>query len=496
MPAAPFPNLVPALPELFLLVAAMTLLMVGVFRKDDEAGPARVRASRLVAKLSILALLVAAVLVVTVSGDERVTTFSGMFVIDRFAVYFKVLILIASALSILIAQDYLEVHRVARFEFPVLVVLATVGMMLMVSANDLMALYLGLEMQSLALYVMASFQRDDQHSVEAGLKYFVLSALASGMLLYGSSLIYGFTGTTNFDVMVGVFASATGDGAALSLGALVGIVFLLAGLAFKVSAVPFHMWTPDVYEGAPTPVTAFFSIAPKLAAVALLLRAMMEPFGDLVAQWQQVIVFISIASMILGGFAAIGQTNIKRLMAYSSIGHIGYALIGLAIGNEAGIRGVLIYMAIYVVMNIGAFTCILSMRRRGQMVVGIDDLAGVSKSNPMLALALAIFMFSMAGIPPLAGFFGKLYIFLAAVEAGYFTLAIIGVLSSVVAAFYYIRIVKVMYFDETQEILDRRMDRPTSAVMAAAGILIALFFLTPGPLLAQAQAAAQSLFGG
>jgi len=297
-------------------------------------------------------------------------------------------------------------------------------------------------------------------------------------------------------VMVGVFASATGDGAALSLGALVGIVFLLAGLAFKVSAVPFHMWTPDVYEGAPTPVTAFFSIAPKLAAVALLLRAMMEPFGDLVAQWQQVIVFISIASMILGGFAAIGQTNIKRLMAYSSIGHIGYALIGLAIGNEAGIRGVLIYMAIYVVMNIGAFTCILSMRRRGQMVVGIDDLAGVSKSNPMLALALAIFMFSMAGIPPLAGFFGKLYIFLAAVEAGYFTLAIIGVLSSVVAAFYYIRIVKVMYFDETQEILDRRMDRPTSAVMAAAGILIALFFLTPGPLLAQAQAAAQSLFGG
>lgn len=494
MPAAAFPNLFPALPEIFLLVAAMTLLMVGVFQKDDEAGPARVRASRLIAKLCMVSLLAAIILVVTTSGDARVTTFNGMFVVDRFAMYFKVLILLASTLSILIAQDYLEVHRVARFEFPVLVVLSTVGMMLMVSANDLMSLYLGLEMQSLALYVIAAFQRDDQRSVEAGLKYFVLSALASGMLLYGSSLIYGFTGTTNFDAMAGALSFAIGE--TVSLGALIGIVFILSGLAFKVSAVPFHMWTPDVYEGAPTPVTAFFAIAPKLAAMALLLRVMMEPFGDMVAQWQQVIVFISIASMALGGFAAIGQTNIKRLMAYSSIGHVGYALIGLAIGNETGVRGVLIYMAIYVVMNIGAFACILSMRRRGQMVVGIKDLAGASKSNPMLALALAIFMFSMAGIPPLAGFFGKLYIFLAAVEAGYFTLAIIGVLTSVVAAFYYIRIVKVMYFDDTEDVLDRRMDRPTALVMAGAGILVALFFLSPGPLLSQAQAAAQSLFGG
>ncbi|MBL8659989.1 MAG: NADH-quinone oxidoreductase subunit NuoN [Rhodospirillales bacterium] len=494
MPTAEFPNLFPALPEIFLLVAAMALLMFGVFRKDDEAGPARVRCSRIVARLCILALLCALILVVTMNGSDRVTTFNGMFVVDRFAVYFKVLILISSALSILIAQDYLEVHRVARFEFPVLVVLASVGMMLMVSANDLMALYLGLEMQSLSLYIIASFQRDDQRSVEAGLKYFVLSALASGMLLYGSSLIYGFTGTTSFDAMAGALAAAPGE--AVSLGALIGIVFILAGLAFKISAVPFHMWTPDVYEGAPTPVTAFFAVAPKLAAIALLLRVMMEPFGALTVQWQQVIVFISVASMALGAYAAIGQSNIKRLMAYSSIGHVGYALIGLAVGNEAGVRGVLIYMAIYLFMNIGAFTCILSMRRRGQMVVGINDLAGVSKSNPMLALALAIFMFSLAGIPPLAGFFGKLYIFLAAVQAGYFTLAIIGVLTSVVGAFYYIRIVKVMYFDEAEEVLDRRMDRPTALVMAATGILIAIFFIIPDPLLSQAQAAAQSLFGG
>jgi NADH-quinone oxidoreductase subunit N len=495
MSAAEFPNLLPALPELVLAAAAMVLLIVGVFQRDDEGGPARVECSRLIGRLSVLSLLGALVLVVTMSGgEERVTTFGGMFVVDRFAVYFKVLILISSALSILIAQDYLEVHRVARFEFPVLILLATVGMMLMVSANDLISLYLGLEMQSLALYVVASFQRDDQRSVEAGLKYFVLSALASGMLLYGSSLIYGFSGTTSFDALAGVLAADPGG--SVSLGALIGIVFILAGLAFKVSAVPFHMWTPDVYEGAPTPVTAFFAVAPKLAALGLLMRAMMEPFGDWVAQWQQVIVFISIASMLLGAFAAIGQSNIKRLMAYSSIGNIGYALIGLAIGNEEGIRGILIYMAIYVFMNIGAFTCILSMRRRGQMVVGINDLAGLSKSNPMMALALAVFMFSLAGIPPLAGFFGKLYIFLAAVHAGFFTLAIIGVLSSVVAAFYYIRIVKVMYFDEAEEGLDRRMDGPTAMVMAGTGVLIALFFLIPGPLLVQAQAAAQSLFGG
>lgn len=495
MSAAEFPNLMPATAELVLVLAAMVLLMVGVFQKDDDAGPARVAASRLVGRLAVLSLIGAVVLVVTISGgEERVTTFGDMFVVDRFAVYFKVLILISSALTILIAQDYLEVHRAARFEFPVLILLATVGMMLMVSANDLISLYLGLEMQSLALYVVASFQRDDQRSVEAGLKYFVLSALASGMLLYGASLVYGFSGTTNFDVLAQVLATEPGE--SVSLGALIGIVFILAGLAFKVSAVPFHMWTPDVYEGAPTPVTAFFAVAPKLAAIALLMRVMMEPFGDWVVQWQQVIVFISIASMLLGAFAAIGQNNIKRLMAYSSINNIGYALIGLAIGTEEGIRGILIFMAIYVFMNIGAFTCILSMRRRGQMVVGINDLAGLSKSNPMMALAVAVFMFSLAGIPPLAGFFGKLYIFLAAVHAEFYVLAVIGLLSSAVAAFYYIRIVKVMYFDEAEEGLDRRMDGPTAMVMAGTGAVIALFFLFPGPLLVQAQAAARSLFGG
>ena len=327
-----------------------------------------------------------------------------MFVLDDFAVFFKVLVLIASGLSIVIAQDYMESQQIARFEYSVLILLATVGMLMMISANDLIALYLGLEMQSLALYVVASFQRDDAKSAEAGLKYFVLGALASGMLLYGSSLVYGYSGTTSFEVLATTFTQLHGE--APPVGLVVGIVFILAGLAFKVSAVPFHMWTPDVYEGAPTPVTAFFSVAPKLAAIALFIRVMVGPFGDLVAQWQQIVVFISIASMVLGAFAAIGQENIKRLMAYSSIGHVGYALIGLAVGNEVGVRGVLIYMTIYLFMNVGVFTCILCMRRREQMVVGISDLAGLSKSNPLMALALAIFMFSMSGIPPLAGFFG------------------------------------------------------------------------------------------
>ncbi len=491
MLAAEVPSFSPAFPEIFLAVAAMALLIYGVFQKDDDA-KASAENCRLTGLLCVVALLGTLVIVVTMSGGERVETFNGMFVADRFSMYFKVLILACSALTILIAQDYLVLHGVARFEFPILITLSTVGMLLMVSANDLIALYLGLEIQSLALYVVASFQRDDQRSVEAGLKYFVLSALASGMLLYGSSLIYGFGGTTNFNGLAEVFMA----GQAVQVGVVVGIVFILAGLAFKVSAVPFHMWTPDVYEGAPTPVTAFFAIAPKLAAIALFIRVMIEPFGELLAQWQQIIVFISIASMLLGGFGGIAQTNIKRLMAYSSIGNIGYALIGLAVGSEEGIGAVLIYMAIYVVMNIGAFACILSMRRRGQMVVGINDLAGASKSNPALALALAIFMFSLAGIPPLAGFFGKLYIFLAAVQAGFYTLAIIGVLSSVVAAYYYIHIVKVMYFDDTEDALDRRMDRPTALVMLGTGIAIALFFLIPGPLLSQAQAAAQALFGG
>jgi NADH-quinone oxidoreductase subunit N len=361
---------------------------------------------------------------------------------------------------------------------------------MMVSANDLMSLYVGLELSALALYVAASFARDDLRSTEAGLKYFMLGALASGMLLYGASLTYGFAGTTRF---AGI-AEALEAGPA-PVGLVVGLCFIAAGLAFKVSAVPFHMWTPDVYEGAPTPVTAFFSIAPKVAAIALFLRVMTGPFAPAIMAWQQIIILISAGSMLVGAFAAIGQTNIKRLMAYSSIGHVGYALIGLAAGDEAGIRGVLVYMAIYVVMNAGAFGCIVALRKGGVARERIDDLAGLSRTAPMLALAMAVFMFSMAGIPPLAGFFGKLYVFVAAVNAGLWPLAILGVLASVVSAFYYLRIVKVMYFDVGEAGPDAR-PVSLSVVVAATGVATALFAVLPAPLLAAAAAAARSLVGG
>lgn len=492
MPVAEVPDLVPAMPEIFLTLAAMALLMLGVFQRDGDAA-ALIRSNRLMLRLGTLALALTLLLVVTISARGALLSFGGMFVVDDYAIFFKVLVLLASALCLIISQEYLELRGIARFEYIVLLMLATTGMMLMVSANDFIALYLGLEMQSLALYVIASFHRDEVRSVEAGLKYFVLGALASGMLLYGISLLYGYSGTTGFIAFRGVLDGL--QGALPPIGVIVGLVFVIAGLAFKVSAVPFHMWTPDVYEGAPTPVTAFFSLAPKFAAIALLLRVMMEPFGDLIVQWQQIIVFISIASMLLGAFAAIGQTNIKRLMAYSSIGHVGYALIGLAVGGQQGIRGVLIYMAIYLFMNLGAFTCILCMRRGQQMVEGIYDLAGLSRTNPMMALALAIFLFSLAGIPPLAGFFGKLYIFLAAVDGGLYTLAVIGVLSSVVGAYYYIRIVKVMYFDQLTEPLDRAFGPELRLVMVGTALVIVLFFLFPEPFLSSANVAAASLFG-
>jgi NADH-quinone oxidoreductase subunit N len=445
-----------------------------------------------------IALLLTIVLLALVPAGRNVT-FDGMFVTDGFAVFVKGLVLLASAVAIIMSQDYLELQGINRFEFPVVIMLATLGMLMMVSANDLIALYLGLELQSLALYIVASFQRDTVRSAEAGLKYFVLGALASGLLLYGSSLVYGFAGATGFDTLAVLFKSAPGHAA--PIGVIIGIVFILAGLAFKVSAVPFHMWTPDVYEGAPTPVTAFFAVAPKIAAMALFIRVMTGPFGDLGGQWQQVVIAISIASMVLGAFAAINQRNIKRLMAYSSIGHMGYALIGLAVAGdvadgavrEDGVRGLLIYLAIYLFMNIGTFCAILLMRRGGRMVEGIDDLAGLSKTNPALALVITIFMFSMAGIPPLAGFFGKLYIFLAAVEAHLYTLAVVGVLSSVVAAFYYIRIVKVIYFDPPEEAFDRPIGRDMAAILVVTGAVILLFFVFPAPLLEGATRAAAAL---
>ena len=491
MPLAEVPNLIPALPEIFVACVAMALLMLGVFQKSTPAE--EIKTARLVSYLAVTTLILTVLLVVTVTG-ARTLAFGGMFVTDPFAAFFKTLVLIASALALIISKSYLERQGIARFEFAVLILFATLGMMMMISANDLISLYVGLELQSLSLYVIAAFQRDDTRSTEAGLKYFVLGAVASGMLLYGSSMIYGFSGTTSFDVLAQQFAATKGT--APSLGIIVGIVFMLAGLGFKIAAVPFHMWTPDVYEGAPTPVTAFFSVAPKLAAIALFLRVMIGPFGDLVAQWQQIVVFISIASMVLGAFAAINQKNIKRLMAYSSIGHVGYALIGLAVGDKVGVQGVLIYVAIYLFMNVGAFACILCMRRGERMVEDISDLAGLSKSHPLVALAFAIFMFSMTGIPPLAGFFGKLYIFLAAMEAELYTLAVIGVLTSVVAAYYYMRIVKVMYFDEVDEVLDKPIGRDIAAVLVGTSLIILLFFVYPSPVLSSAGQAAAALFPG
>ena len=481
MNATSLPALMPALPEGWLAVAAMALLMLGVFRGNA--------ATRLVAGLSVIALGVALVMVLAAPVGPTVT-FSGMFIVDEFVRFMKVLVLVGSGLAIVMSLGYIRHQSIERFEYPVLIVLATLGMAMMISANDLIALYIGLELQSLALYVVAAFRRDSTRSSEAGLKYFVLGALASGMLLYGCSLIYGFTGTTSFEAL-----AAAVDGAGQpSTGVIVGLVFVIAGLAFKVSAVPFHMWTPDVYEGAPTPITAFFSVAPKIAAFALFIRVMIGPFAELLDQWQQVIMVIAVASMVLGAFAAIWQSNIKRLMAYSSIGHVGYALVGLAAGSEDGIKGALVYWVIYLAMNVGAFACILCMRREDSMVEQIEDLKGLSRTHPVMALAMAIFMFSLAGIPPLAGFFAKFYVFVAAINEGLYALAVIGLIASVVAAFYYLRIIKVMYFDDPAEPFERPIGTEMTVVMGGAGIFTMFFFVYPAPLLNTAQAAAAALF--
>lgn len=470
-----------ALPEIALAVSGLIILVVGVIPRREMHFP--------IAMAVIGALLIAAVLVL---GQAEGTAFGGQYISDAFGRFAKLLILLGAAGGLLLALDFNEKEGIARFEFPVLILFATLGMMVMVSANDLMALYLGLELLSLSLYVVAAFHRDNERSAEAGLKYFMLGALASGLLLYGASLVYGFAGTTNFDRL----ADALSMPDQASVGLIVGIVFVISGLAFKVSAVPFHMWTPDVYEGAPTPVTAFFASAPKVAAVALLARVLAGPFGDLAPHWQQIIVLASLGSMILGAFAAIGQRNIKRLMAYSSIGHVGYALMGLAVASDAGLRGLLLYMAIYLFMNIGTFAVLVAMRRKGKALEQVDDLAGLGRTDPAMALWMAVFMFSMAGIPPLAGFFGKLYVFLAAVQEGFWTLAVVGVLTSVVASYYYLRIVKVMYFDAPSEAgaFDARPASLT-VVMAGAGLFTLLFFIFPAPMLAAAQAAVVALLG-
>ena len=468
-----------AVPEIFLACCGMGVLLYGVLQKRD---------SFLVSSLLVVgALLVAGVLVLGSAGGIG---YGGLFTSDSFSGFAKLLVLIAAAMGVIVSIDYNAHENLRRFEFPVLMLFSTVGMMLMVSASNLMTLYMGVELMSLAIYVLAAFARDELRSAEAGLKYFVLGALASGLLLYGISLVYGFSGSMGFDRLT----QALADPAHVSPGLIVGIVFVVAGLAFKISAVPFHMWTPDVYEGAPTPVTAFMGTAPKVAAMAVLVRAMATPFGHLLGSWQQLIVLVSIASMLLGSLAAIGQTNIKRLMAYSSIGHVGYMLIGLAAGTPNGIRGVLIYLVTYVFMNAGTFGCILAMRRRGRMLEGVSDLAGLGRTDPALALALAVFMFSMAGIPPFSGFWGKYFIFTAAVQQGMWALAVIGVLTSVVGAYYYIRIIKVMYFDAGTEAFDPR-PASLSLVVGVSGLFTALFFVFPAPLVGAAEAAAKVLFG-
>ena len=481
MPELSLPVILPALPEIILAVGAMALLLVGAVAGEQS--------TRMVSWVAIIVLIIALVVSQFGGGDRRLG-FYGMFVTDAFAVFMKALVLIGSAVTILMGLRYNEEEGIARFEFPVLVLLSTTGMMVMISASDLITLYVGLELQNLALYVVAGFNRDSVRSSEAGLKYFVLGALSSGMLLYGISLIYGFTSTTAFADLGKLMAA----GAAPSTGIIVGLVFVVVGLAFKVSAVPFHMWTPDVYEGAPTPVTAFFAVAPKMAALALFVRFMIEPFGPLLGEWRLLVIFLSIASMVLGAVAAIAQENIKRLMAYSSIGHIGYALIGLAAGTANGIRGVLVYMAIYLFMTLGTWAVILCMRRNGRMLEGISDLAGLSRTHPSLALALAIFMFALSGIPPTAGFFAKLYVFLAAIDANLAGLAVIGVVTSVVSAFYYLRIVKVMYFDEPAAAFDRPLTAELTGVVFVTAVLTLFFFALPGPVVGGAEAAASSLF--
>ncbi len=479
-----FPNLAIAYGEIFLAVGAMVLLMIGVFKKNSV---------NLVSWLSVAFIAVALFLtVVSVSGAAF--TFNDMFVADSFTNFMKILVLVAAALAVIMSREFFKLEGDDRFEFPVLMVLATLGMMVMVSANDLMALYMGIELQSLALYVLAAFKRDSEKSTEAGLKYFVLGALSSGILLYGCSLVYGFIGTTNFNAIAMAIGNL-GDSSA-PIGAIIGLVFVLSGLAFKVSAVPFHMWTPDVYEGSQTPVTAFFSVAPKVAALALLARTLYVPFGDMSASWGQVVIFMAIASMVLGSFAAIMQTNIKRLMAYSSIGHVGFALLGLIAGNAIGLRGVMIYMTIYLLMNVGMFVCIMSMRRKEEgMVEDISELSGLAQNHPAMALAISIFMFSLAGVPPLAGFFAKWYVIVPIVTEGYYTLATIAVLSSVVGAYYYIRIVKIMYFDEPAEEFIAQKSVPMKLIAIAAAFLVVMFVVPQisNPVLSGAESAAHSL---
>ena len=472
-------DLMLTLPELALAVGGMVLLMIGAFFKSMRASTVNVLA---------LALFIAiAFLVWRQPVGLEASAFNSAYIANDFTRFVKLVILLGAALSLILATRFFDRERIARFEFAALMAFATLGMMMMVSAGGLISLYVGLELQSLSLYVLAAFHRDNAKATEAGLKYFVLGALSSCMLLYGASLVYGFAGTVEFS---GIAAAI---GSERNLGPLIGIVFVLAGLSFKISAVPFHMWTPDVYEGAPTPVTAFFAGAPKMAAMALTLRVLYDAFPNAVADWRQIVTFISIASMALGAFAAIGQTNIKRLMAYSSIGNVGYALVGVAAGTEQGIASVLIFMAIYVVMTVGVFVCILAMRRAGGQAEKIEDLSGLMASRPLLATAFILLLFSYVGLPPLPGFFGKFYVFGAAVDQGLWPLAVIGVLTSVVAAFYYVRLVMLMINGKPGEPFEKTMGGELRVVLAGTMVFSLAMMLVPGLLVDWAGTAAAAL---
>jgi len=453
------------LPELFLSIVIMFLLMLGVFIK---------KSFKLVNLLTILSLLFAIVLVLN-QPNEIVKIFNESYIIDQFSIFMKVLTLLFCFFVLLSSKDYIKNNNIDKIEYPIIILASTLGMLLMISSYDLIIFYLGLELQSLCLYILASFKRDDERSTESGLKYFVLSALASGLLLYGCSLIYGFTGSTNFEII-----SANLDEA--NTGAVFGIVFIIVGLAFKVSAVPFHMWTPDVYEGSPTSVTSFFALVPKIAAISVFIRFMYVPFVNVISQWQTIIIFLSIASMILGAVAAIGQTNIKRLMAYSSIGHMGYALAGIAAGTNSGIQSTIIYLTIYLVMNLGAFGCIFMMKRENVFYENINDLSGLSKNHPMIALSFLIILFSLAGIPPLAGFFAKFYVFMAVIEMKMYTLAIIGLVTTVISAFYYLRIIKIIYFDKPKKPFETNYDWGLKFSLILSSILILTYFIYPSIL--------------
>ena len=474
-------NIMLLLPEIFLALTAMGFLMVGAFQGN--------RATDVLCWSSCFSFIIAASILLG-TGWETQSLFNNMLVYDQFGIVMKLLILVGLCLSLSMSVKYLYQERLARFEYPILIILAGIGMMIMVSANNMLSLYMGLELQSLSLYVLAAFHRNSLRSGEAAAKYFILGALSSGMLLFGISLVYGFTGSLDYDLISESITNAN----MIPPGFTIGMVFIIAAIIFKISAAPFHMWTPDVYQGAPTCVTAFFAIVPKIAALGLLIRLLYVPFEVATDQWVQILYFVSLASLLVGSFAALVQTNIKRLFAYSSIGNMGYALIGLVAGTQDGVASVMVFLTIYMMMTAGVFTLILHMRRGGIAVERISDLAGLSKNQPLLAYAMAALMFSMSGIPPLAGFFGKLFIFNAAVSSGFYVLAVLGILASVVAAYYYLRIIKVMFFDEATEPFDDTLNFERRVILVLSIGFIMGFIIYPNMILDVAASAAGSLF--